>query len=129
MSTDAFHARYMPSSGPLRLGNWECIDPERPAGRLGPQPRHYQATIAIGDRIGTSRAAAGGPVGALTAMLYDRGVAVEILAFHQVATDGGTATFLRGTDGVRDEWAMGWSEDAAQSSLRAVVACANRLWA
>lgn len=127
MSPDAFLARYTPPSGPLRLGQWQCTDGDRPASRLGPQPRNYQATIAIGDRIGTSTVAASGPVAALTAMLHDRGVPVEISAFHQIGADGGTATFIRGTDGVHAEWAMGWSEDAAQSALRAVIACANRL--
>jgi hypothetical protein len=127
MSSDAFHARYSPTSGPLRLGSWECTDAERPATRLGPQARNYQATIAVGDRIGTSTAAASGPVAALTAMLHERGLPVEISAFHQVGADGGTATFIRGTDGVHAEWAIGWSEDAAQSALRAVIACANRL--
>ncbi|MDT5398290.1 MAG: hypothetical protein QOK33_1521, partial [Mycobacterium sp.] len=88
---------------------------------------NYQATIAIGDRISTSTAAATGPVAALTAMLYDRGVAVETLKFHQLRADGGVATFIHGTDGARDEWAMGWALDATQSALRAVIACANRL--
>jgi hypothetical protein len=123
MSSDAFHATYAPTTGPLRLGSWECTD----AGRLGAQARHYQATIAIGDRIGTSTAAASGPVAALTAMLYDRGIAVELLKFHQLRSGELTATFLRGTDGAHDEWAMGWSEDPTQSALRAMVACANRL--
>ena len=127
MSNDAFHARYAPASGPLRLGYWQCTDADRPATRLGPQARNYQATIAVGDRIGTSTAAASGPVGALTAMLHDRGIPVEIAAFHQRHADGNTATFIRGSDGVRDEWAMGWAEDPTQSALRAVVACANRL--
>ena len=84
MSTDAFLARYTPTSGPLRLGQWQCTDADRPATRLGPQARNYQATIAVGDRIGTSTAAASGPVAALTAMLYDRGISVEISAFHQL---------------------------------------------
>ena len=66
MTFDAFRETYAPTSGPLRLGNWECTDAERPGGRIGPQARHYQATIAVGDRIGTSRASAGGPIGALT---------------------------------------------------------------
>jgi hypothetical protein len=123
MSPDAFHATYAPTTGPLRLGSWECTD----AGRLGQQARHYQATIAIGDRIGTSTAAASGPVAALTAMLYDRGIAVELLKFHQLRSGELIATFLRGTDGAHDEWAMGWSEDPTQSALRAMVACANRL--
>lgn len=127
MSHDAFLSRYAPSAGPLRLGHWQCTDVDRPAGRLGPQARNYQATMAVGDRIGTSTAAASGPVSALTAMLHERGVSLEIDAFHQLPAVGGTATFIRGTDGVGAEWAMGWSDDVTQSALRAVIACANRL--
>ena len=127
MSLDEFHAVYAPASGPVRLGQWECTDPPRPPTRLGPQARNYRATIAVGDRISTSTAAASGPVAALTAMLYERGIALEMLKFHQSTSVDGTATFVHGTDGNRDEWAMGLSDDATQSALRAVVACANRL--
>ena len=127
MSHDAFLARYAPSSGPVRLGHWQCTDVDRPASRLGPQARNYQATMAVGDRIGTSTAAASGPVSALTAMLHERGVSLEIDAFHQLPAVGGTATFIRGADGVGAAWAMGWSDDATQSALRAVIACSNRL--
>jgi hypothetical protein len=127
MSFESFLAEYAPSCGPLRLGNWTCTDAERPATRLGPQARHYQATLAIGDRITTSSAAATGPVAALTAMLYDRGIPVEMTAFHQLPAGEHTATFIRGSDGIRSEWAMGLSDDATQSALRAVIACANRL--
>jgi hypothetical protein len=129
MSNEAFLSRYTPSSGPLRLGHWQCTDADRPASRLGPQARNYQATIAVGDRIGTSTAAASGPVAALTAMLYERGLPIEIGAFHQLHSDGSTATFIRGTDGVHDEWGFGRSDDATQSALRAMIACANRLHA
>jgi hypothetical protein len=62
-------------------------------------------------------------------MLHERGITVETLKFHQMRSGGYTATFIRGTDGVRAEWAMGWSEDPTQSALRAVIACANRLFA
>jgi hypothetical protein len=126
MSAEAFRARYTPS-GPLRLGQWQCTDPERPSSSLGPQPRNYQATLAVGDHLGVSRAAAGGPVAALTAMLHDRGVAIEIGALHQRHANGVTATFIRGIDGLHSAWAMGVSEDATQSALNAVLACANRL--
>jgi hypothetical protein len=64
----------------------------------------------------------------LTAMLYEHGVAVEMLRFHQLRSDDTTATFIQGTDGCRAEWAMGWSEDPTQSALCAVIACANRLY-
>ena len=84
MSYDDFHATYALISGPVRLGQWECTDEHRPVTRLGPQARNYRATIAVGDRISTSTAAASGPIAALTAMLYERGVAVEMLKFHQV---------------------------------------------
>jgi hypothetical protein len=127
MSWEAFLAEYAPSSGPLRLGHWACTDAQRPATRLGPQARNYEATLAIGDRISTSSAAASGPIAALTAMLFDRGIALEMTAFHQVPAGEHTATFIRGSDGAHSEWAMGLAHDPTQSALRAVIACANRL--
>jgi hypothetical protein len=125
MSWTAFLAEYAPNNGPVRLGQWTCLD----AVRRGPQPSTYQATLAFGDRIATSTAAASGPVGALTAMLHDHGVGLELLAFHQVPAGELFATFVRGCDGSRAAWAMGLDDDATQSALRAVVACANRLLA
>jgi hypothetical protein len=127
MSWSIFTATYAPSAGPLRLGQWHCTETDRPATRLG--PREFQATLALGDRIETASATANGPVAALTAMLHERGVAVEMLRFHQLQSDDRTATFIQGTDGCRTVWAMGYSEDPTQSALSAVIACANRLHA
>lgn len=123
MPWSAFVATYSPSGGPVRLGAWEC----ETVSRLAPQPRRFRATLAVGDRIETATAHAGGPVAALTAMLYERGIGVEMTRFHQFASGTHTATFVQGSDGRRREWAMGWSEDPTQSALRAVIACANRL--
>ena len=94
----------------------------------GPQAQTFRATLALGDRIETATATATGPVAALTAMLYEHGVAVEMLRFHQLRSDDTTATFIQGSDGCRAEWAMGCSEDPTQSALSAVIACANRLY-
>jgi hypothetical protein len=130
MSWSTFITTYAPNGGPLRLGHWECVDPERPATRLGPQPRNFRATLGYGDRIETATASATGPVAALTAMLYELGVPLEMLRFHQMPTgpdSQDTATFIRGSDGRRDAWGMGWSADPAESALRAVIACANLL--
>lgn len=127
MSWRTFLDTYGRTAGPLRLGQWACTDGERPAARLGPQARNYRAMIAVGDSISTSTAAASGPIAALTAMLHQRGITVETLRFHQLRAGGVTATFIRGSDGMRAEWALGWSEDPEQSALRAVIACANRL--
>lgn len=121
---DAFVDRYAHPQGPVRLGNWET------RGRTISGVGDYRATIAVGNRIGTCTTAATGPIAALTAMLHERGVAVEALGFHQLPAAGGaTATFIHGTDGVCDTWAMGWARDPVQSALRAMVACANRLCA
>jgi hypothetical protein len=60
-------------------------------------------------------------------MLHDRGIKIETLDFHQMRSGSQTVTFIYGTNGVRREWAMGWSDDPTQSALRAVIACANRL--
>jgi hypothetical protein len=129
MSWETFVAAYGHTAGPLRLGHWACTDGQRPAARLGPQARNFRAVIAIGDRITTSTAAASGPIAALTAMLRQRGIMLEILNFHQMRSGNETATFVRGTDGARAEWALGWADDTTQSALRALIACANRLMA
>lgn len=124
MSWARFLDAYGHCSGPLRLGRWTCT-PRSPGAGLG--SRRYRATIDLGDRVTTVTAAAGGPVAAATAMLHDCGVAVETLRFHQMRTDRRTATFIRGTDGSRAEWAMGWAPDPTESTLQAVITCANRL--
>ncbi|BDB41303.1 MULTISPECIES: homocitrate synthase [Mycobacterium] len=127
MPWQSFAASLGRSTGPLRLGHWECTDSARPGTRLGPQARNFRAVIAFGDRIDTSTAAAGGPVAALTAMLHERGIMLETLNFHQMRAGRDIVTFVRGTDGVGAEWAMGWADDPTQSALRAVIACANLL--
>jgi len=123
MSWSAFTDTYSPR-GVVRLESWESDDR---SARLGPQPRRFHATLAVGDRIERATAHASGPVAALTAMLYERGIGVEMTRFHQLASGAHTATFIQGSDGQRREWAMGWSEDATDSALQAIIACANRL--
>ncbi len=127
MSWESFVTSYGHAAGPLRLRHWKCADTERPTGRLGAQARTFRAMIAVGECISTSTAAASGPIAALTAMLHERGIAIETLKFHQMASDGCTVTFICGSDGIRAQWAMGLSEDPTQSALRALIACANRL--
>ncbi|MEB3983710.1 homocitrate synthase [Mycobacterium sp. 663a-19] len=128
MPWEDFVATYCHAAGPVRFGHWACTDAERPAGRLGPQARNFRAMIAVGDRIGTSTASASGPIAALTAMLHERGITIETLKFHQLRSGVHTATFVYGSNGIRSEWAMGWAEHPTQSALRAVIACANRLF-
>ncbi|MHA7651443.1 homocitrate synthase [Mycobacterium sp. ML4] len=127
MSWEHFVAVHHRGGGPVRLGHWSCVDGERPPARIGPQARTFRAVIAVGDRISTSTVAAGGEVAALTAMLQGRGIRLETLSFHQMRAGRDTATFVRGTDGLRTEWAMGWAQDPTQSALCAMIGCANLL--
>lgn len=127
LSWERFVAVYGHTAGPLRLGHWSCVDAHRCATRMGPQARTFRAVLAVGDRICTSTAAGGGAVAALTAMLHERGIRLETLNFHQMRSENETATLVRGTNGARTEWAMGWTQDPTESALRAVIACANRL--
>ncbi|MUM17836.1 hypothetical protein FZI91_01620 [Mycobacterium sp. CBMA271] len=115
MSWTSFCQTYERSAGPLRLGQWSEADGT------------YQATLAIGERIESSTAAACGPMAALTVMLSERGIRMETLNFHQLHDGDQTFTFVRGTDGTATAWAMGRAHDATASSLKAVTACVNRL--
>ncbi|MEB3022762.1 2-isopropylmalate synthase [[Mycobacterium] crassicus] len=129
LSWDGFVATYGRATGPLALGRWCCLDAERPATRLGPQGRTYQATIAVRGVKGTCTAAAQGPLAALTTMLYERGITLEILGFHQLRCGTETATFIHGSNGQDTAWAMGFATDPGRSALEAVITCANRLLA
>ncbi|CAJ1501121.1 homocitrate synthase [[Mycobacterium] kokjensenii] len=127
LTWEGFVATYGRSAGPLSVGRWCCLDADRPATQLGLRGRTYQATIAIGDRSGTCTAAAHGPLAALTDMLYERGIPLEILGFHQLGCGNETATFIHGSDGRTAAWAVGFAPDAGRSAVEAVVTCVNRL--
>lgn len=127
LTWDGFVAAYGHCSGPLKLGRWRCLDADRPAARLGLRGCTYQATIAIGDQAGTCTAAAHGPLAALTEMLYERGITLEILGFHQLGCGAQTATFIHGSNGRATAWAVGLAPDAGHSAVDAVVTCVNRL--
>lgn len=127
LTWEGFVAAYGRATGPLRVGRWRCLDADGPAARPGLQGRTYQATIAIGDRTRICTAAAHGPLAALTEMLYERGITLEILGFHQLACDAETATFIHGSNGRATAWAVGFAPDVTGSAVEAVVTCVNRL--
>lgn len=127
LSWDGFVSTYGRAAGPLSLSRWRCLDAERPAARLGPQGRTYQATIAVRGVNGTCTAAAHGPLAALTTMLHDRGITLEILGFHQLRCGAETATFIHGSNGRAAAWAVDFAPDAGDSAREAVISCANRL--
>lgn len=121
MSWRTFLATYSPSGGPIRFGRWS-------ARALGAGRSEFRATLALGDTIHQARATAAGPISAVTSMLYDAGLQVEILSFHQQRIgDGRTATFLLCECDGRRHWAVGLADTAAESSIEAMTAGTNIL--
>ncbi|MET4610339.1 hypothetical protein ABIC28_001317 [Rhodococcus sp. PvR044] len=121
MSWRTFLATYSPTGGPIRFGRWS-------AHALGAGRSEFRATLALGDTIHQAEATAAGPIAALTSMLYDAGLPMEILSFHQLKVgDGRTATFLLCEHDGRRHWAAGLADTATESSVEAMIAAANIL--
>ncbi|MGX7725404.1 2-isopropylmalate synthase [Rhodococcus sp. 5G237] len=122
MSWVEFESTYGAQHGPVRLGGWT-------ATVLGAGRSAFEATIAIGDTIHTASATTCGPIAAMTAMLYDLGLNIEILSFHRHDLGELSATFLLCRSGERTVWVMGTGETGSESSLRAMIAGINKLGA
>ncbi|HET8995010.1 MAG TPA: alpha-isopropylmalate synthase regulatory domain-containing protein [Rhodococcus sp. (in: high G+C Gram-positive bacteria)] len=120
LTWERFTAIHAPQNGPVRLGGWS-------ATALGAGRSSYEATLAVHASIHTASAVANGPVAGMTALLHDLGIHLEILSFDQRELGGAHATFLLCREGDRQMWAMGMGETAAESTLRAMIAGANRL--
>ena len=117
-----FESTYGAQHGPVRLGGWTATP-------LGAGRTAFEATIAIGDTIHTASATTCGPIAAMTAMLYDLGLHIEILSFHRHELGETSATFLLCRSGDRTTWVMGSGETGNESSLRAMIAGINKLGA
>jgi hypothetical protein len=120
LTWERFTAIHAPQNGPVRLGGWSVT-------ALGAGRSSYEATLAVDSSIHTATAVANGPVAGMTALLHDLGIHLEILSFDQRDFGGTHATFLLCRQGERQTWAMGTGEIAAESTLRAIIAGANRL--
>ncbi|MGU3436188.1 2-isopropylmalate synthase [Actinomycetes bacterium M1A6_2h] len=120
MSYSDFRARYSPTSGPLRMGSFT-------SAACGFGRAEFSATLAIADTIHSATLVAFGPAEAMTSMLHDAGVHLEILSFHQQPTEAGIVTFALCSNGSRSAWSMGMGSTAPESTARALVAGANRL--
>ena len=119
MSWNEFESTYAAMSGPIRLGAWS-------SEKIAPGRWAYEATLGLGERIATASATATGAISAMTSMLHDAGISLEILSFHQHEIGHRTATFIFTECNGRRNWAMGIGESATESSLRAMTSAANR---
>ncbi|OYD69792.1 alpha-isopropylmalate synthase regulatory domain-containing protein [Rhodococcus sp. OK302] len=119
MSWNEFESTYAAMNGPIRLGAWSTE-------KIAPGRWTFEATLGLGERIAKASATATGAISAMTSMLYDAGISLEILSFHQHQIGHRTATFIFTECSGRRSWAMGIGESATESSLRAMTSAANR---
>ncbi|GGC62086.1 2-isopropylmalate synthase [Hoyosella rhizosphaerae] len=120
LSWDMFDQIYSPRAGKFRLENWQIHN-------LGSAKIAFEATIRTSGSSNTYTAMSSGPIGALTGMLYKLGCNLEIRELHQRPVDDRTATFVLGECDEHQAWGVAFSADPVESSLRAVIAAANRL--
>ena len=110
------------ATGTIRLGSWSVAPP--PGDMV-----ECRATIAYDDRIMSMSATSTGPVGAMTSILHDLGVSVQIVRLHQRRLDDRNVSFLLCEHDRRQCWATGDGETTADANINALIAGANRLLA
>ncbi|WP_149361840.1 alpha-isopropylmalate synthase regulatory domain-containing protein [Lolliginicoccus suaedae] len=120
MSWDMFDQIYSPRNGQFRLDHFRVH-------QIGSGKTVFEATIRKDGDAHTMTAMSSGPIGALTGMLYELGCNIEIHGLHQRPIGDRTATFLLAERDERQAWGMSITADPVESSLRAVIAAANRL--
>lgn len=113
---DEFH----PADGPLRMVDWN-------QRRTNAARKTISATLQVDGETRTARASGSGTISAMTAIVYEAGLPVEINEFHQQRAGGQTATFLECSRGYRRHWAMGMGSSSAESIVDAFVSAANIL--
>ncbi|MFQ6328456.1 alpha-isopropylmalate synthase regulatory domain-containing protein [Nocardia sp. CWNU-33] len=112
-----FYDRYCEHTGHIRLSDWSLA---------GNGSAECVATLEFADQLRTF-STTGSPVAAMTSALYDAGYPVEILQFHQRRTEAGTATFVQCEVNGRRGWGAAMADDGAESTIRAMIACVNRI--
>lgn len=120
-----FCSTYAPENGPLRLRDWS----ERPLGR---GEHHFEAifsTTCPDASAVSAQTTASGAISACSEILYSLGYGIEIERFHQHhrGTTWATMLYCRagGTEGA---WAIGFGENSAESSVRAMLSAIARLY-
>ncbi|EIV91091.1 2-isopropylmalate synthase [Frankia sp. QA3] len=123
---EMFRARYLAPlhDGPITLSAWRTVE-------TAPGKHEFTAELAIAGREHHGRGRGNGPLAALTALLADVGVEVEIRSYGEHAVDRGgtspaTAYVLLRHRGA-DYWGVGQDTSVLAASVHAVLAAVNRL--
>src|SRR5699024_5744417 len=120
MDWERFTAEFRPADGALRMVDWN-------QRRTNAARKTISATLQVDGETRTARASGSGTISAMTAIVYEAGLPVEINEFHQQRAAEKTATFLECSRGYRRRWAMGLGSSSAESIVDAFVSAANVL--
>ena len=126
MTWRTFCSTYAPENGPLRLRDWH----ERALGR---GEHHFEAifsTTCPDASAVRAQTTASGAIAACSEMLHGLGFGIEIERFHQHHRGSTWATMLFCTTGGNPAgaWAIGFGENSAEASVRAMLSAIARLY-
>lgn len=111
---------YSPS-GPLQLDTWSA--------RSAPHDLvQFSATLDLAGDTHELSSQAAGLIGAMTAVLHDIGISLEIARLHQRDSDNEVFIFLLCRADNREYWAYGAGRSGDEAGVNALVAGANRLY-
>ncbi|MEU6151290.1 2-isopropylmalate synthase [Actinosynnema sp. NPDC047251] len=119
-----FHTNYITPAheGVVTLGSWSAVETDG--------EHRFSCALAVDGREGSYEGVGNGPLSAFTDALRAAGIAVDILAYSEHATDTGpdspAAAYARcRVDGV-ERWGSGWDTSILTASVHAVLAAVNR---
>ena len=125
MNWRTFCSTYAPENGPLRLRDWN----ERALGRGEHRFEAIFSTTRPDASAVRAQTIASGAIAACSEMLHGLGYGIEIERFHQHHRGSTWATMLYcSADGGAGAWAIGFGENSAEASVKAMLSAIARLY-
>ncbi len=123
---EMFRNRYVAPvhEGPITLDSWRTTE-------TAPGEHVFVAELSVGGREVRAQGIGNGPLSALTALLADAGIMVEIVSYSEHALDRGgsspASAYVQLHHADDDYWGVGQDTSVLAASVQAVVAAVNRL--
>ncbi|WP_261575443.1 2-isopropylmalate synthase [Frankia gtarii] len=123
---EMFHARYLAPlhDGPLAVAAWRTVE-------ITPGEHEFTAELSLAGREHHVRGRGNGPLAALTALLAEVGMEVEIRGYseHAMERDGSShaTAYVQVRHRDADYWGVGQDSSVLAASVHAVLAAVNRL--
>lgn len=125
MTWRTFCSTYAPENGPLRLRDWN----ERALGRGEHRFEAIFSTTCPDASAVRAQTTASGAIAACSEMLHGLGYGIEIERFHQHHRGSTWTTILYcSADDGAGAWAIGFGENSAEASVKAMLSAIARLY-